>query len=111
MKATCFRPKVASFNRVAVAHAVKRFGTLPLHSLGPIRTLRFKRHSFVRERVRECDALGQQAERRGIDGVSLSVAELPLGEIGRIADDGPAEMPEVNANLIGTAREWNNLQQ
>ena len=52
-----------------------------------------------------------QAERRRADLERLHVTELSARQIDRIAHDGKAEMPEMNADLVGPAGEWTRLQQ
>ena len=54
----------------------------------------------------ERNAKRVQAERRNVNGVGLCVAELMIWQIGLFALDRPAEVPQVDANLVGTSGDW-----
>ena len=43
--------------------------------------------------------------------MGLRVAEFPTGQIRRVAADRPAKVPQVDADLIGTAGERNDFEQ
>ena len=42
-----------------------------------------------------------QAQRRVADAVSLRLAELLIRQVGLVAYNWPAEVPEMNADLVG----------
>ena len=67
--------------------------------------LGYKRHAFLRQRMRERDTQSVQAERSITRGERLGLADFTIGQIGGVAEDGEAEMPEMDANLIGAAGE------
>jgi hypothetical protein len=52
------------------------------------------------------DLLGVQAERRGVDFVGLSFAQLLIWQVRLLALNRPTKVPQVDANLIGAARDW-----
>ena len=56
--------------------------------------------------MRERYALGMQAERWIAHCVGLCFAKLLIGQISLLALDWPAEVPQVNANLVGAPRGW-----
>ena len=43
--------------------------------------------------------------------MGLSFAELPIREISLLAQDGPAEVPQVDANLVGSSSDWPGLNE
>jgi hypothetical protein len=45
----------------------------------------------------------------GVEG--LANAELAVGEVGGIAEDGESEVPEVDADLVGSACDWGCLEE
>jgi len=54
----------------------------------------------------ERNAMCVEAERRIVNGVGLCVAELMIWQIGLFALDWPAEMPQVDADLVGASGDW-----
>ena len=48
--------------------------------------------------------MGVQAERRIADRVGLCFAKLLIGQIRLLALDRPAEVPQMDANLVGATR-------
>ena len=73
--------------------------------------LRLKGHAFLRQRMIEGDLPCMQAERRIADGERLRLADLAIGQIGGVAEDGEAEVPEVDADLIGAAGDGHGFDQ
>ena len=59
----------------------------------------------------EHNALGVQAERVIADRVGLGLPELLIGQIHLLALDRPAEVPQVDANLIRAAGERPGFEQ
>jgi hypothetical protein len=51
----------------------------------------------------ERNPLRVQAERGVAHGEGLGFSNHAASEIGRVADDGEAKMPKMNADLIGAA--------
>jgi hypothetical protein len=54
----------------------------------------------------ERNAVRVQAQRRVSDSVRLSIAESTTWQIGLLALDRPAEVPQVDANLVGASGDW-----
>lgn len=59
----------------------------------------------------ESDLPGVEAEGgiRGIEG--LGRAQFLIGEVDGIADNGESELPEMNADLVGSAGEGTGFEQ
>ena len=75
-------------------------------SMCPCRAWRFKRHTIAVLRVRERQLGSVQAEWFIFNCEGLQFAELVIGKVHRIADDGPAEVPEVDSDLIRSSGSW-----
>lgn len=62
-------------------------------------------------RMGERQLPGMQTERRVLDRDRLHVAELVMGPIQGVADNRPAEVPEMHANLVGPPGLWLDQKQ
>ncbi len=79
-------------------------------ALRPCRRRRLEGHLAPQLRMCECQLPCVQTERSVLDAGRLHIAKLLIGPVERVADDGPAEVPEVDADLIGSTCSWRRQQ-
>ena len=72
-------------------------------SITPAGALGFEGHRDSAQWMGEQEFPCVELERRGLRIECLRIADLPVGKISGIADNGVAEFPEVDADLVSPA--------